>query len=166
MDRRGFLKSGLAVSAVVAITRAGESADVFDAADPPFADVDTDSVKVIGPIFGEVDVHMRAYLNEDLVWDRIIEMPTMMDVHNDDLLIVLPGPAKVDIKFDKMIHINRLTAALPDFPVEAELYLQNISLPMFLGKGDVLTLQSNEDGLLRIMSDAAMEKREAEVLAR
>lgn len=165
MDRRGFLKSGLAVSVLVAVTKSGETVDVFNASDPPFADVDTDSSRVIGPIFGEVDVHMRAYHYDSLVWDRIIEMPTMMDPANEGTLIVLPGPAKVDIKFDKMIYINRLTATLPDFPVEAELYLQNIPLPMFLGKGDVLTLQSNEDGLLRIMSDAGIEKLEAEVLA-
>lgn len=167
MDRRGFLKSGLAVSAVVVITKAVDvPAEVFDASDPPFADIDTDSVKVIGPIFGETDIQLRAYHYDALVWEGIVKMPTMMDFMGDsETLIVLPHPESVDIVIDKTIYVNKLTAALPDFPVEAELFIRDMPMPLFFEAGDMLTLQSDKEGLLRLMSDAEIEKLEAEVLA-
>ncbi len=142
MDRRNFIQTGLAVAITAAtITRA--------AADNSIEGIDSATLDkdVVGPIFNEADVIIRGYMNDNLEWQREMQIATKLDA-DLETVIVLPAPATLSIEMDTEVSFNRLTAELLDIPKEIELQLPN-DWPMKMYAGDILTI-SPSDGLLRL----------------
>ena len=151
MDRRKFLKLGVAAPVAILVVPPLRLEDVAEvmADEVEFSIGDDLPHGAAKPRvdYDPITVKLTMYHNDVETYSSLHELPMAVQAN---VMKVMAGPGSLHIQADKEFWFDRITVACPPLSeyFEGNLDFDKRHCPMFVSKGGILTIQTDDNGLL------------------